>query len=391
MTRWRSLLPYNYTLVSLGCAPERRSHYPLDWLFFSNELHFNGVFSLKNSVYSKLSKFKKWQTLPDAAKHLSYMWGVDITEADILRFALDGHLKLSVCFVNQTKARRGIVVGREDVKWGEFSRDLDGIVPNLVVEAEGEILRYMESVKLDDTRFLNLSDEETTIEGVWDLHMIGSGRLNIENKYQRLIGGPRVDFQDLGGPVVESSDRMMYQLGKNRYANLCFSPRLMAQIAKLRRLELSQSNNRRIEKLLVLRRERVKSSKEIEIKLARLERVVSNKLPEDSVLVLRTEVLEDFTQRMLDSEAGENTATKVHGNAERHAANREQVLGAALSVVTQWPNQCQNKSGKFEATKIAKLIDEKSLLYWPETGEAPLGREKMEREISKWIKGRTAK
>ena len=76
---------------------------------------------------------------------------------------------------------------------------------------------------------------------------------------------------------------------------------------------------------------------------------------------------------------------KTHGNSERFAKNREQVLGAALSVITQWPNQCQNTSGKFEATKIAKLIDEKSFLYWPETNEPPLSLEKMEREISKWI------
>jgi len=78
------------------------------------------------------------------------------------------------------------------------------------------------------------------------------------------------------------------------------------------------------------------------------------------------------------------------GHEERHAKNREQILGAALSVIAQWPDQCQNSSGKFEATKIAKLVDEKSLLYWPEKAEPPLSREKMEREISKWI-NRTGK
>jgi len=86
-----------------------------------------------------------------------------------------------------------------------------------------------------------------------------------------------------------------------------------------------------------------------------------------------------------------STYKKAHGNSERFAKNREQVLGAALSVITQWPDQCQNSSGKFEATKIAKLIDEKSLLYWPTTSEPPLSLDKMEREISKWINGGTVK
>lgn len=74
-----------------------------------------------------------------------------------------------------------------------------------------------------------------------------------------------------------------------------------------------------------------------------------------------------------------------HGNAERFAKNREQVLGAAIHVITHWPDKCQNSSGKFEATKIASMIDSKSGLFWPEKGEPPLNRQKMEREIGKWI------
>jgi hypothetical protein len=78
---------------------------------------------------------------------------------------------------------------------------------------------------------------------------------------------------------------------------------------------------------------------------------------------------------------------KPHGNVERFAKNREEVLGAALAVVVKLPDQCKNdSSGKFEVTKIAKLIDDKGLLFWPDTGEPPLSREKMEREISKWLK-----
>jgi hypothetical protein len=37
----------------------------------------------------KLMKFKTWLTVPDAARHLSILFGEDVTEADVLRFALD--------------------------------------------------------------------------------------------------------------------------------------------------------------------------------------------------------------------------------------------------------------------------------------------------------------
>ena len=59
---------------------------------------------------SKLFKLKEWLTVPDAARHLSIVFGEEVSEADVLRLALDGHLKLSVYFVNYAKASCGKVV-----------------------------------------------------------------------------------------------------------------------------------------------------------------------------------------------------------------------------------------------------------------------------------------
>lgn len=43
-----------------------------------------------------LYRLKKWLTVPDAAAHLSIAFGEEVTEADVLRLGLDGHLTLSV-------------------------------------------------------------------------------------------------------------------------------------------------------------------------------------------------------------------------------------------------------------------------------------------------------
>lgn len=103
---------------------------------------------------------------------------------------------------------------------------------------------------------------------------------------------------------------------------------------------------------------------------------------------LREQIHQLLNQVQINKEARKAKIIKNHGNAERFAQAREQILGAALAVVTKWPEKCKNNSSaKFEATKIAALIDEKSLLYWEETGEPPLSLEKMERLISKWING----
>jgi hypothetical protein len=90
----------------------------------------------------------------------------------------------------------------------------------------------------------------------------------------------------------------------------------------------------------------------------------------------------------LDDLSKKNVPTSKVPNAhsERHATNREQILGAALSVVTKFTVNCQNKEGKFEATKIAHMIDEKAYLYWRDTAEPPLSLSKMERIISDWLK-----
>ena len=48
----------------------------------------------------KLLKLKDWVTVLEAARYLSILFGEDVTEADVLRLALDEHLALSINFVN---------------------------------------------------------------------------------------------------------------------------------------------------------------------------------------------------------------------------------------------------------------------------------------------------
>jgi hypothetical protein len=43
-----------------------------------------------NTGLKKLPKLKDWLTVPDAARHLSILFGDDVSEADVLRLALDG-------------------------------------------------------------------------------------------------------------------------------------------------------------------------------------------------------------------------------------------------------------------------------------------------------------
>jgi hypothetical protein len=64
----------------------------------------------------KLLNLKQWLTVADAARHLSILFGEHVTEADVLRLALEGSLTLSVYFVNGARGRCGPAVGIEDAK-----------------------------------------------------------------------------------------------------------------------------------------------------------------------------------------------------------------------------------------------------------------------------------
>jgi len=186
---------------------------------------------------SKLLKLKKWLTVPETAKFLSMMINEEVDESDILRLALDGHLKLSVNFVNKANARCGKVVSIEDVElvkinlmgfketkkltdFNESSKFLE-CIPEDVKGEKNKILEFLNNLPPDivirslyigDERYLNLEKNIITIEGIWDLPMIGGERLDVEHRYQMLTGGPEVTIIPMEGAFVEYGASVICQL-----------------------------------------------------------------------------------------------------------------------------------------------------------------------------------
>ena len=93
--------------------------------------------------------------------------------------------------------------------------------------------------------------------------------------------------------------------------------------------------------------------------------------------MLRSRFPEDFNLQ--------NVNKKPHGNTESNANNRELVLGAAVAVLSAFPDQCRTKDlTKVQASKVAKLIDQKSTILF-ESGEPPLTENTISRIISEYI------
>jgi hypothetical protein len=138
----------------------------------------------------KLLKLKDWVTVPEAARYLSILFGEDVTEADVLRLALDEHLALSVNFVNGASVQCSKIAD-------------DGPVFTVSAQmTEDEAARWFEELRIASLdapeefgNGLEFSSNVAVkyITGIWDVLMGGSTRAHVENKYQSLLGGPAID------------------------------------------------------------------------------------------------------------------------------------------------------------------------------------------------------
>lgn len=289
---------------------------------------------------SKLFKLKEWLSVADAARHLTIAFGEEVTEADVLRLALDGHLQLSVNFVNHAQARCGQIIPWEETEWllvpplikKTANKQDQESIPDQILECppklqaqlnkiplneREEFIPIPRSLKIDEERFLTLSDKVVTIMGVWDLPMIGNERLDIEHAYQNLTGGPAVTLQGIDGAFVHNSDEQMYQLQEdfddNKYQSGS-SAQLEELRAKIVNEEIDKSEAERLLNQHKEARKEFLKERESQPKSSRY--FPAGGLPKDSVLVVRTEALRNFERKV--TEAPEQATEKPLSTTERN-------------------------------------------------------------------------
>lgn len=308
----------------------------------------------------KLFNLKEWLTLADAVRHLAIVFGEDVTEADVLRLALDGHLRLSVDFVNHAMARCGKVARYteaelvaaiesgtlpDDLKWMKLPKDLAAAVRG---ESGGEEVTYLMSLRIDDDRYLTLGDDITTLRGVWDLPMIGGEQLDIEHQYQMLTGGPSVTLETMDGAFVEGRDGGICQLQEDFDDNE-YQAGSTAQLEKLKQhIASNDIEGAEAESLLNRHKEQRKEFlEERKAKPAKENYYPAGGLPKDAVLVVRTQALAEFEQSVNGVPKG---AEKPISTTER---NTLLTIIAALCDYS-----AINPDDRGAASQIAKLTEE---------------------------------
>ncbi len=271
---------------------------------------------MTNSSPSKLFKLKKWLTLSEASSHLTGVCGEEVTEADILLLALERHLTISVNFVNHAyvKPQKVVYFDEEEL----INSVKQGIYPPEFKFSDMPFSKekLMLATRIDEGKFLTreADNDILEIEGVWDLPMIGGETVYVQSKYHELTGGPSVDLISIDGCfVARNEDNIcVLQDSFNNYYDDYYGYRAQwqVQVDKLRRLELSKINNPRKEKILLLRK--MKAHKNYQILADWNKRgnyFEAGNLPEDSILVVRTDALRAFEQLIANNEQERNTIT----------------------------------------------------------------------------------
>jgi hypothetical protein len=214
----------------------------------------------------RLTTLRRWLTVPEAARYLALVFGDDVTEADILRFGLDGQLKLSVRFVNfanavrhheRTETPAELAAGLEAFlqRLAEVKAAKDAGLPTPPRQKPVRSPEEEQQAE-EERRVVTLSDE------IYDLPMIGGGRHDVEHAYQQQTGGPEVTLIDLDGPFVDTADGTRFALRE--------------RLPK----EIQTANG---------------------IVVTDRAWYPPGRLPDDSVLVVRTTALRELERRVIDS------------------------------------------------------------------------------------------
>lgn len=246
---------------------------------------------------SNFFKLKEWLTLDEAVNHFSNVLGEPITLADVYRLALDGHIKLSAQFINGAKAKRVRLVKSEDVLYKQAK-------PNVPDFPKGKCFNVPQNVEMQiskDYWIEKLEPDLISIDGVWDLAMIGAERADIANRYHQETSEHTVKVPMFTGHYLQK-DGKTYQL----------------QVRQERRPESSEnidsitSNNIKDNEVMSLQEMRLRMKPR---QLPQYE--VASKLSDyGHVLVLRTSEVNTFI-KSLEETPVQNKSSETHSKNSR--------------------------------------------------------------------------
>ncbi|MSP27498.1 MAG: hypothetical protein EXR80_03395 [Methylococcales bacterium] len=299
---------------------------------------------MNKPLFLKLLKLKQRLTLSDVAEYLSKIWSANVTEADVLQFALNRDLKLSIYFVKETWAAPCHVVHYKETELKAACAN--NIYPEELNWRKDSVGMELVSLKIGDDKFLNMQKKEwSSISGLWDLPMIDGDRLEIEQAWRNLTGSPIVTRPSCYGTFLQDDNGIIYRLRDGSNISDALNENKAKQNALRREVAINNISKENEEKLFQL----LEEEREVRIKECHSDRA---KLPEDHVLIVRLEALETFEQFISDNELKTDTAT-THTNNKPPIIQRVNDFNKCMAQVIY----DFNEDNGYQATTVEEVIN----------------------------------
>ena len=142
-----------------------------------------------------LDDLKDYFSFAEAARYLSQKSGNDVSEAEMVRFALDGKLKTNLRIASDMWASSRVVKRLDDVECEV--ENIGGFDYQFPVDLKTNYLpdtQTAQELGLQKNECLQLDDEGYHFlpNGIWPLPVADNARRHLENYYQSLVGGESV-------------------------------------------------------------------------------------------------------------------------------------------------------------------------------------------------------
>lgn len=313
----------------------------------------------------KLFNLKEWLTTQEAAKYLSILFNEDVSEADVLRLGLDGHLTLSVNFVNHARGRIADLTPMNEAKMYVMPLNIDKnstgqFIQNVRIDEiaqlpdeiqtglkSGSLILSPMGVTLNENEVLQYRDTITSLTGIWDLPMIGAERLDVEHMYQQLTGGPEVTLTCLDGVFVKTPDGWYANLQES-FDNNEYQHGSLARLEDIKK-HITEDNiePEKAQSLLEQHKEdRKKFLEQMKQRPDTENHYPAGTLPEDSVIVVRTDYLRAFEESTSDN--------PTKHNKPLHPNERVSLL---VVIAALCDHAAINPSERGAAVQIAKMTE----------------------------------
>ncbi|GAB1621406.1 hypothetical protein AAOGI_14560 [Agarivorans albus] len=132
---------------------------------------------------SKLFKLKEFFTLEDSSEYLSTAIEEPVSLADLYQLSLDGHLTISVRFIESAFAELGCINDASSAEPHYCEIPFDLVTKQKVTLPQ--LIPVFANTNNGENESLMFSKESYSIGGIWDLAMIGSEVTEIERLYQK--------------------------------------------------------------------------------------------------------------------------------------------------------------------------------------------------------------